>query len=153
MKTLNLKIILLLTIFYSTVAYNQKCNDFFKSDVFNKALSKGFIDYGQSKVVNIEVNKTYNFEIVFSGREEYLVKIVTENDYGQVNFRIINSDNNIILYDNKKYNYKSTANFYIEETQNINIEVTLIIDEKHHSVPVDQGVCLGIKINNRHFTE
>ena len=100
--------------------------DFLKSKNFKMAIPKDFLFYGQSTSKYVEVRKTYKFEIVFLGNEEYLMSIAADQDYGPVHFRIISSENNMVLYDNINKKYKGSANFYMQKTQPVTIEVTII---------------------------
>jgi len=153
MKTLNLIFVFLLVVFISLTAYNQECNDFLESKIFKITVPKKFVNYGQSKSEYIEVSKPYKFEMVFSGSQEYIMNIATKNDYGSVQFRIISAEDNMVLYDNKKYNYKGSANFYMEKTQPVTIEVTIIAADKQYSLPENLWVCLGIKIFSKKYIE
>jgi hypothetical protein len=153
MKTLNLIIVFLLSVLISSTAYSQECKDFLNSKAFKMAIPKDFKDYGQSKSISAEVNKTNNFEIVLNGNEEYILNIATEPGYGPVHFRIIDSENEIVLFDNEKKNYNESANFYMQKTQSVSVEVTIMNTNGKHSPSKGKHVCLGIKINNRHYTE
>ena len=153
MKTLNLLIVFLLSVFILSTAYTQECNDFLNSKAFKHLIPKDFKDYGQSKSISVEVNKTNNFEVVFNGNEEYILNIGTEAGFGPVHFRIINSDNKMVLFDNKNKNYNGSANFYMQKTQAVTIEVTIIASDKQNPLPKDLRACLGLKIYGRDYIE
>lgn len=153
MKTFNLIFVFFLSVFISSTAYNQECKDFLKSKTFKISIPKDFLFYGQSKSIYAEVHKTYKFELIFIGNEEYLMSIATEDKYGPVHFRIINSENKMVLFDNEKKKYNGSANFYMQKTQPVTIEVTIMATEGKHSFTKVQRVCLGIKINNRPYVE
>jgi hypothetical protein len=121
MKTLKLIIVFLLSVLISSTAYSQDCKDFLNSKTFKMFIPKDFKDYGQSKSISAEVNKTNNFEIVFNGNEEYILNIASEPGYGPVHFRIINSENKMVLFDNEKSKYKGSANFYMQKTQPVTV--------------------------------
>ncbi len=91
MKTLNLIIFFLLSVFISSTAYSQECRNFFNSNTFKKIIPKDFKDYGQAINKSVEINETNNFEIVFNGNEEYLMIIAAEPGYGPARFSHFNS--------------------------------------------------------------
>ena len=153
MKKLKILITLMLLALISSTAYNQECRDFLNSKAFKQTIPKDFKDYGQSKSISVEVNKTNNFEVVFNGNEEYILNIGTEAGFGPVHFRILSSDNKMVLFDNEKKNYNGSANFYMQKTQPVSVEVTVMNTKGKHSNSKVKNVCLGIKINNRHYTE
>ena len=149
MKSLKLIVVLLFNLWFSLTIYSQGCRDFIKTKNFNISNPGTYLIYGQSRSESVEVRKTYNFEIVFYGQKEYLLGIATEERFEPVHFRIIENQSHKVLYDNQKYQYKATVNFFIEKTQNITIEVTIIASDEDASLSKNIMTCLGIKILNQ----
>jgi hypothetical protein len=145
MKTINIIVVFFLSVCLSSTAYDQKCKNFLKSRIFKMSNPGTFQSYGQSTNEEVAVRKTYKFEIVFAGKTEYKMGIATEADYEPVHIRMIDK-NNKVLFDNKKYQYIESVDFYLEKTQTITLELTVLAVDELFVLPEDLRVCLGIKI-------
>lgn len=144
------KIVLFIQIFCA-VSHGQSpdCKDFINSKYFKLSKPGDFKQYGQSKGIPVVVRKTYTFEIVFVGKNEYKMGIATESDYEPIHIRMIDKKTNKVLFDNKKYQYMGSVSFYIEKTSMISVEVTVLAIDEPFILPEDVRVCLGIKIYNQ----
>jgi len=148
MKTLSLIAVFILSVNLSSTAYDPKCNDFLNTRLFKMSDPGNYLPYGQSKSESVEVRRLYKFEIVFIGKKEYKIGIATEEDYEPIHFRIIDNQKKV-LYDNKQYQYKGSVDFYMEKTQSITIEITVLASNELLLLPRGLRTCLGIKIFNK----
>jgi hypothetical protein len=147
MKTLNLMAAFILSVCLTPTAYNQGCDDLLKSMSYKMSGTESNQRYSKFRNAykEIEIHKTYKFKVVFYGNKKYLMGIDSEAAYEPVHIRMIDANNNV-LYDNEKNQYIGFVDFSLEKTQTITVEITIVASELEVPLPVDQRVCLGIRI-------
>ncbi len=148
MKNIKILFIAFLLIIVPATGYNQECTDFIKSKVFRQNYPKGFELYGQSKSAYVEVRKILKYNILFFGDKEYQMTIGTEIVNRPIHIRMIDAGDNTVLFDNVKNMSLENINFYIENTKNIIVEITILSDTETYLSSDKIHVCLGIKITS-----
>jgi hypothetical protein len=137
---------ILLAFIVSFHVYGQPCKDFHKSkDCYVYVpLDRDFKEYNQARSESVEIGKTNIYKVVLYGKKDFIVGICAESTYyRQVHFRIIDSQTQKVLYDNKDYDYIESFGFTIEKTQPLDLEVTVLSNDK---AAQNNKICVGIQI-------
>jgi hypothetical protein len=130
----------------------QPCADFHKNYLVNKNTGcgvpdiRGFKLFGQSKSTMVESEKTNKYQVVLFGGYDYKIGLCTESGFTPIHFRIINSIDQTVLYDNLEDKYAEAVGFSNEKTKNLIFEITLLATKKKIRDAGDNRACLGIAI-------
>ncbi len=142
-KTLLFPVLVLLL---SPHGYGQDCKDFHKSkDCYVYVpLDRDFQTYNQAKSAFVEIGKPSIFKVVLYGKKDFIVGVCAESKYyRQIRLRIIDGITKKVLYDNKDYDFIESFGFTIENTQPLDLEVTVLSKDK---AAQSSKVCLGVQI-------
>ena len=126
--------------------FSQACKDFHKSNdcYVYVPLDRDYQQYNQAKSVSTDIGRPNVYKVVLFGNRDYIVGVCAgEKYYRQIHFRIIDSQTQKPLYDNKDYDYIESFSFTVEKTQALDLEVTILSKEK--TAPTTK-VCLGLQI-------
>lgn len=135
----------LLSVLFTWNGMAQSCMGFYKSSNCYRSESKGFKQYGQAKSATIEINKLYKVQAILYGKKDYIFSVCTESGLKPLHFRIVDTSNNDVIYDNADDNYNPTIGFSMEKTTTVVVEAEILI-EKGEKDPNQYRVCLGIQI-------
>ena len=136
---------MILSLMLTGNALAQSCTGFYKSSNCYRSESKGFKQYGQAKSATIEINKLYKCQAILFGKKDYIFSVCTESGLKPLHFRIVDTSNNDVIYDNADDNYNPTIGFSMEKTSTVQIEAEILL-EKGDKDPNKYRVCLGIQI-------
>jgi hypothetical protein len=129
-----------------TPVLSQDCKDFNKSkDCYVYVpLDRDFQIYNQARSTYAEIGKPTIYKVVLYGKKDFIVGVCAGGKfYRQIRLRIIDGISHKVLYDNKDYDYIESFGFTIEETQPLDLEITVLSKDK---MAQSSKVCLGIQI-------
>lgn len=124
----------------------QVCKDYHKSNdcYIYVPLDKEYSIYNQAKSIQVEGMKPVIYKIVLYGGKDYIVGVCAESTfYRKIRLRIIDGITKKVLYDNSERDYIESFGFRIDKTQPLDMEVTVLTNEKTSS---DMKVCVGFQI-------
>jgi len=136
----------ILAIILSTNARGQQCKGFHESkDCFIYIPeSRQYQQYSQAKSALSEIGQKNIYKVVLFGGKDYIVGVCAESGYRPIHFRIIDSQTKKVMYDNKDFDYIESFGFTVEKTQPIDIEVTVL--ENNRIAQKKNKMCVGIEI-------
>lgn len=123
----------------------QECKDFHKSaDCYVYVpLDREFKIYNQAKSLSILPGKPVVYKLILFGGKDYIVGVCAESKYyRKLRLRIYDGVNKQLLYDNKDQDYIESFGFTVIKTQPLEMEVTVLTDEKD----LKSEVCVGFQI-------
>lgn len=132
--------------FIFNLSYGQVCKDFHKSDdcYVYVPLDREFKIYNQAKSIQVDIQKPVVYKIVLFGGKDYIVGVCAEgNFYRKIRLRIIDSNTKKVLYDNQNSDYIESFGFTVAKTQPLDMEVTVLSDEKSAA---NKKICVGFQI-------
>jgi hypothetical protein len=141
-----MKRIYLLLFIMSFAAYNygQNCSGFHKDMACRIRDTEGFKPFSQSKSATVEAGLVYKFQVVVFGGYDYKMGLCKLKGFGHIHLRILNADDQSVMYDNESDNYVETVGFSNEKTKNIILEITVLKDKKESKDVWGTRTCLGI---------
>lgn len=134
------------------LAKGQPCYDFHRIYLVNKSVGCGIKDiagfklFGQSKSAIIEARKVTKYQVVFFGGYDYKIGVCTQHGYLPIHLRLINPDDQSVIYDNASDEYAETLGFTNEKTKTVIIEVTLLAENLKMKDIHDSRACIGVAI-------
>lgn len=147
------KLVLFTSLFvFAIYLKGQPCYDFHKIYLVNKMMGCGIKDitgyklFSQSKSGIVEAQKTYKYQLTLFGGYDYKVGLCTKMNFTPIHFRILNSEDQSVIYDNETDNFVETLGFSNEKTKNVIFEVTLLANKKKFRDIDDKRTCIGIAI-------
>ncbi|HPW66843.1 MAG TPA: hypothetical protein PLY32_06095 [Salinivirgaceae bacterium] len=127
-------------IFMSNVAVGQ-CSNFTKKKCVPQL--SPYIFNGQANAALLNEGDVAELVLTFYANQDYRLLICSENQLGNVEFRMYDTQNTL-LFDNKKYNYAKMWDFCSTATQQIRVEI-----EVPESLNIDSSVkngCVSILV-------
>lgn len=147
------KLVLILSLLIVTVYLKgQPCYDFHRIYLVNKMMGCGIKDisgyklFSQSKSGIVEAQKTYKYQLTLFGGYDYKVGLCTKMNFTPIHFRIINPEDQSVIYDNEADDFVETIGFSNEKTKNVIFEITLLATKKKFKDIDDKRTCLGVAI-------
>ena len=126
--------------------FAQQCKGFYKSSRCFVRDSKEFKQYGQARSAAVEVGETYRLNAILYGQKDFIVSVCAEQGYKPLHFRIINTENKEVLYDNADDSYNLYVGFAVEKTKSVVVELTILTDKVENKDPTHDRVCIGVQI-------
>lgn len=130
----------------------QPCFDFHKPYLVNKMVGcgvkniSGYKLFSQSRSSIVEAGITYKYQVTIFGGYDYKIGLCTKKDFSPIHFRILNTEDQSVIYDNLGDKYAETVGFSNEKTKNVIFEITLLATKKKFNDIGDNRTCLGVAI-------
>lgn len=100
----------------------------------------------QSKGVSIQYGVVNKFQVALIGNYEYKINVCSQPGFGTIHFRIINTEDQRVIYDNEKHKYAQDLTLSNDATKIVILEISFIDTEENAKAIWDTGICLGILI-------
>ncbi len=144
--------IILTLIVLALFVKGQPCYDFHRIYMANKYVGcgiqgiAGFQLFGQSKSALVQAKKETKYQVVFFGGYDYKIGLCTQHGYLPIHLRLINSEDQTVIYDNATDEYSETLGFGCDVTKTVIVEVTLLAENMKIRDIDDSRACLGVAI-------
>ncbi len=145
----NIKLLIainILFIMFSSIALSQGCQKYYLHKNCRIADSYDFNQFGQARSALLEINKSYQYQVILYGKKDYKMSVCTETEYYPVHYRLINSKTKEVFYDNAEDDYMESIGFTIDNTISMIIETTILPENINPEDPIDIRACVGIQI-------
>lgn len=139
-------IISTLFVLLSLIVDGQNCAKFNRTSECKVKNSDNYKRFGQSKNAVVDAGKTFKFQVVLFGGYDYKIGLCTEKGYKPIHIKIVNADDQSVIYDNVDDDYTETVGFSNETTKNVILEITCMASEMEFRDIGDSRTCLGIAI-------
>jgi hypothetical protein len=100
--------------------------------------------FKQSSSSEITYKDTVEFHLTLLGNTDYIFFLCTMENYEPVRFRIIDTDNDLLIYDNKLQEYIDNMKLKLKDTRNFIIKAEVLI--KNSLTNKFQTGCVGLYI-------
>lgn len=140
------KIVLIILLFFGKFLLAQECRHFHLGVECRLDNIGGYKLNNQSKGVTIQYGVINKFQVALIGNYDYKVNVCSQPGFGIIHFRIINTENQKVIYDNEKHKYIQDVTFSNDATKVVIFEVSFIDTEENAKVIWDVGICMGILI-------
>lgn len=137
---------LTILLFIGNYLYCQDCDHFHRGVECRLTDLGGFDLYNQSRSAKIQYGDINKYQVALFGNCEYKISICTEAGFGLLHFRIINLDDQKVIYDNRKYDFIGNMTLSNDMTRVVVFEVSFVDTDKNAKEIWDTGICLGILI-------
>lgn len=143
----NKSIHIILCLFISALAAGQGCRLFHQSGACGPVQTRdGFRLYGQSKSALFEINQKSKFQVTFHGKKDYKIVSATEKGFEPVRMRVSDPASGSVFYDNIEDDYCESFGFSVEETQVLELEITLLSEKIEPEDFEENRACVGVLI-------
>ena len=141
------KIILFLILLFTSYSYSEDCTETsnsYKTSNCNKCYRKNYKVYQQPRNVNVGINDTLMFNVVFKGGRDYIISFCADDIYYPLNIKIIQPETGEELYDNVVDNYCESIGVGFYNTQNLIIKLSFIAEKfGKKKIKSKEQVCTG----------
>ena len=110
--------------------YYKKCND----------PGKGYQMSSMSRSFSLKKYKKVNITYTFLGEREYYISVGGKPKLKSIQFRIINSSDNSIIYDNSADNFKTDKSIQVDQSVILKFEISA------PQMYEDESYCAGLLI-------
>lgn len=139
---------LIAILFFLTISSKDvycQCSDFHRSNdcYVYVPLDTEYKIYNQARSISVKIQTPVIYKVILFGKRDYIIGVCSSaNYYRKIKLRIINSQNNKVLFDNSDNDFIESFMLTVEKTTALDLEVTVLTDKE-----TDIGsVCVGIQI-------
>ncbi len=139
-------VLLSILLFIGKYLFSQDCDHFHRGVECRLTDLGGFDLYNQSRSAKVQYGDINKYQVALFGNSEYKISVCIQAGFGLIHFRIMNLEDQRVIYDNKKYNYVESMTLSNDMTKVVVFEISFIDTQENAKVIWDTGICLGVLI-------